>query len=165
MKFTHSHRFDADVAAVIAMLADAEFVQRRGRSASSAQGEALLSGTVEDGFAVSVRRAVPSSSIPAEFRGMVGSDVTVRYTEVWLASDDAVRTGTFSVEIVGAPGHAKGTLELTPDDEGSVLTLDGTVDVKIPLVGSMIEKQLVKAVSSNLEDEFAMADEWLSEHK
>ncbi|MDE0572575.1 DUF2505 domain-containing protein [Demequina sp. B12] len=162
MHFTYSHHFAANVEDVIAMFADDDFVQRRAQSSGDEHGDALLSGSVAEGFTVSIRRVVPSTSIPQEFRGFVGSDLSVRYTEVWEPNTGGTRQGTFSVEIVGAPGHASGNLSLIPSDGGTDLELEGSVSVRIPLFGSMIEKSLVKSVSTGLEDELAVADEWLA---
>lgn len=164
MKFTHSHEFAASADRVYAMFADADFAARRADASGASGADVALTGSVAEGFQVSIRRTVPSSSIPQEFRSFVGSDLKVRYTEAWEAPRGDDYAGTFSVEIAGAPGHASGSLTLTDTHGGSVLDIAGDVTVKIPMFGSMIEKSLLKTVTESLDEELAAADEWLRTH-
>ncbi|WP_062076793.1 DUF2505 domain-containing protein [Demequina globuliformis] len=162
MHFTHEHHFDAPVEDVFAMLADKEFAVKRAETSGADASDAVFSGSIDEGFTVAIRRVVPSSSIPQEFRGFIGSDLTVRYSEVWSAPRGTERQGTFSVEIVGAPGHASGRLLLTPEGNGTDFVVDGTVTVRVPLFGAMIEKSLLKNVIEGLETELQAADAWLA---
>ncbi|WP_061960810.1 DUF2505 domain-containing protein [Demequina flava] len=162
MKFSHSHDFAASVTDVYAMFADEAFAARRADASGSTGSDVALSGSVTDGFTVSIRRVVPSSSIPQEFRNFVGSDLTVLYTEAWNAPSGEDRTGTFAVEITGAPGRAAGKLQLSPIADGSHLEIEGDVNVKIPMFGSMIERSLLRTVTESLDEELAAADQWLA---
>src|SRR6188768_69947 len=152
VKFTHNHTFAAPLDTVVAMLADPEFAARRARAAGAGDGE----------FTISIRRVVPATSIPSEFRSFVGKDLHVRYTEVWQAPDRDDRVGTFSVDIAGTPGHAAGAVGLTPRGEETDFLATGEVKVSIPLFGGMIEKVVVDAVTKGLRQELASADAWLA---
>jgi len=162
MRISHQHVFAATTADVSTMLADPEFNQIRGGAAGSRSAEVQIEGTVEDGFAVAIRQLVPTSSIPPEFRSFVGSELTVRYAEVWEAPAGDERHATFAVEIVGAPGHAAGTLRLEPHEDGSLFSAQGDVTVRVPLVGPMIEKAVGEAVLTGLRSELEAADAWLA---
>lgn len=162
MEITHRHVFDASLDQVMAMLADEDFARTRGRASGSATSEVLVDGTASDSFTVVIKRLVPSTSIPAEFRSFVGSDLTVRYTEAWEAPDGDDRVGTFALEIVGAPGHARGALGATPIAAGTEFLATGDVNVSVPLFGGMIERAVASAVSDGLAAELAAADEWLA---
>ncbi|WP_084038302.1 DUF2505 domain-containing protein [Demequina sp. NBRC 110053] len=162
MNFSHSHRFAATPDGVAAMLADPAFVQRRGAASGTGEPDVEVEGTAEDGFTVAIRQQVPSDTIPAEFRSFVGSRLSVRYTEVWEPPSGEDRTGTFAVEIVGAPGHAAGSLALVPDGEGSRFVATGAITVRVPLVGAMIEAAVKDAVVKGLEAELVVADAWLA---
>lgn len=162
MEITHRHVFDASLERVMAMLADEEFARTRGQASGSATSEVLVDGAVNEAFTVVIKRLVPSTSIPAEFRSFVGSELTVRYTEAWQAPDGDDRVGTFALEIVGAPGHARGALGATPVADGTEFLATGDVTVNVPLFGGMIERAVATAVSDGLAAELAAADAWLA---
>lgn len=163
---TYQHRFDASIDRVVAMLRDESFGHARARAAGAADAEVVIDAGEDGAFSVAIRRAVPASSIPQEFRGLVGSNLVVRYTEAWTAPDPAVtgREGTFAVEVIGAPGHARGSLVLTPDGSGTAFGLAGDLEAKVPLVGAMVEKAVAGAIEKSLPLELAAADSWLAEH-
>ncbi|WP_297084413.1 DUF2505 domain-containing protein [uncultured Demequina sp.] len=162
MRIRHEHVFAATTADVSTMLADPEFNLLRGGTSGARSAEVQVEGTVDEGFAVAIRQRVPTSSIPAEFRSFVGSELTVRYTEVWEAASGPERHATFAVEIVGAPGHAAGNLRLEPHDDGALFSAEGDVTVRVPLVGPMIEKAVGEAVLTGLRSELEVADAWLA---
>ncbi|WNM23896.1 DUF2505 domain-containing protein [Demequina capsici] len=162
MDFTHRHRFDASLDAVVTMLADPDFARVRGEASGATLIDMLVDGTPDTGFTVSLRREAPTRSIPAEMRPLVGSRLVVTYTEVWEPPEDGERIGTFAVEVMGAPGHVAGALGLRPDGDGTDMLTTGSVTVSMPLVGPMIERGLVGSVTRTLQDELAAADEWLA---
>jgi len=162
VEFTHQHTFTASVDEVVALFADPEFSARRATAGGAGDGEAWVDGNPETGFTVSIRRVVPATSIPSEFRSFVGKDLHVRYTEVWQPPEADDRIGTFAVEIVGAPGHAAGALGLTPRGGDTDFLATGEVKVSIPLLGGMVERVIVDAVIKGLEQELATADAWLA---
>jgi len=162
MDFTHRHTFDAGLDKVIELFANPEFAERRATLGGSGEGESWIDGTVDGEFTISIRRVVPATSIPSEFRSFVGKDLHVRYTEVWQAPTEDDRVGTFAVEIVGSPGHAAGALGLTPRGDQTDFLATGEVKVSIPLFGSMVERVIVDAVLKGLSQELAFADSWLA---
>ncbi|WP_084077150.1 DUF2505 domain-containing protein [Demequina sp. NBRC 110057] len=162
MQITHTHHFDASVEDVMSMLADQEFAHARGATGDAEDGDVSVTGTADGAFSVAIRRTIPSTTIPQEFRSFVGSSLTVKYTEAWQEPAGDHRHATFAVEIMGAPGHASGRLSVTPEGDGSVFAVDGTVNVKVPLFGAMIAQAVSKAVLRGLEAELAEADAWLA---
>lgn len=166
MRITYQHRFAAPIDRVVAMLRDESFARQRAAAAGAADADVAID-TAEDGsFTVAIRRDVPTSSIPQEFRGMVGSNLVVRYTEAWTAPDPTAegREGTFAVEVIGAPGHARGSLALTPDGERTGFGLAGDLEAKVPIIGALVEKSVAQAIEKSLPLELAAADSWLAEH-
>lgn len=162
MDISHRHDFHATPDEVSALLADESFARARSEAAGAANADPIVDGTPATGFSVSIRQAVPASSIPSEFRSFVGSDLNVRYTQAWDPATSEARTGTFAAEIVGAPGHASGSLRLDRDGDITQFSADGNVSVRIPLVGPMIERAVANAVLKALREELAVAAEWLA---
>lgn len=145
------------------MLADPEFVRTRATASGAVRPDAQVEGTPADGFTISIRQQVPSTTLPVEFRSFVGAEITVRYTEVWESLQGDDRTGTFALEIVGAPGHASGSLALVPDPDGTRFVAAGAVVVRMPLVGAMIERAVADALIRGMRAELAAADTWLEQ--
>jgi hypothetical protein len=166
MRITYQHRFDASIDRVVTMLRNEAFGHERARAAGAADADVVIDEADDGSFTVAIRRAVPASSIPQEFRSFVGSNLVVRYTEAWTAphEDVAGREGTFAVEVIGAPGHARGSLVLTPAGESTAFGLAGELEAKVPLVGAMVEKAVAGAIEKSLPLELAAADSWLAAH-
>lgn len=58
---------------------------------------------------------------------------------------------------------AEGTYELLPDGDGSVRAIEGTIDVRIPLVGGRIEKALAEELQKSYDRTALFAQRWLTE--
>jgi hypothetical protein len=58
---------------------------------------------------------------------------------------------------------AEGTYELLPDGNGSIRAIDGTIDVRIPLVGGRIEKALAEELQKSYDRTALFAQRWLME--
>lgn len=165
MKFTHEHHFAASVDDVIAMLASEDFGRARAQASGAKTIDAVVDGRPDDEFTVYIRRVIPASTIPVEFRSFVGNSLDVKYTEAWEAPGESERVGTFAVEISGAPGHVAGALELRPHGEGTTFFAVGNATAPVPLFGTMIEKAVSEAVVSAFKEELACADSWLADHQ
>ena len=163
MKITHSHRFAAPVDDVYAMFTNEDFLRKRARASGSADADVLLDHGDDGTVTVIIRRAVPSASIPAEFRSFVGTSLSVRYTEVWTPSPEGEDVeGTFAMDIPGTPGHARGAVVLRPDGDHTSFAMAGDVSAPLPLVGPVVEKAVASAIEQALPSELAVADEWLA---
>ncbi len=166
MRITYQHRFDAPLSRVVTMLQDEDCARARAKAAGAADVDVIVDVLPDGAFTIAVRRTVQSASIPSEFRSLVGSELSVRYTEAWDAPSPGVegREGTFAMEIAGAPGHARGSLVLTPDGDATAFGLAGDVQAPVPLVGPLVEKTVVAAIEASLPRELEAADAWLRSH-
>ena len=67
--------------------------------------------------------------------------------------------------MVGKPASATGTTMLAPGEPGqTVLTYEGGVEARIPLVGRKVEEQAARQVQRVLELERRVGTAWLAEH-
>ena len=164
MRITYQHRFSAPLEQVVAMFRDESYARERALAAGATDAD-IATDDFEDGaFTVAVRRTVPSTSIPSEFRSFISSELVVRYTEAWAAptADESSREGTFAVEILGAPGHARGSLVLKADGDGTAFGIAGDLQANVPLVGALVEQAIGGAITKSLPLELAAADAWLA---
>ncbi len=169
MRITYEHRFAAPLADVVAMMGDEDFGAIRSRASGAKDCEVFIDHDEDGSFTVVMRRTVLANAIPAEFRALVGSSLTVRYTEVWSAPEQGGergargdREGTFALEIPGTPGHARGAVVLRADGDGTAFGLAGDVQASVPIVGAMVERTIASAIENALPAELAAADAWLA---
>lgn len=170
MHLTVDLTYPAGLDEVSAMLADVEFVRwrseravRAGTPGGGTVAQADVTGSVEQGFTVVVRRNLATDQIPAQARSFVGSSLEIRQAEAWEAPVDGRRLGTLSVEILGAPVRITGTGRLQPlADGGTRLVYDGDVRSTVPLFGAVVEDAAAKAVRAALEEEAEAGRAWLA---
>lgn len=155
--------YDADVARVGRMLADAQFVEDKLRASGALSHHANVVGDPDRGFTVTTRREMPTDSIPPQFRGFVGSTLEVRHVEAWEPLVDGERKGSVVLEIVGAPVRFTGRLLLAADEaDTSVVSVDGEMKASLPLFATPLEQAAAEAVRAALDAEQRAGTAWLS---
>lgn len=85
-----------------------------------------------------VSRELPAG-VPGFLERFLPKDGRVTQTDVWGPAAGGRRTGTWTVQIPGAPARLGGTMRLEPLPTGSRYVVDGTVEVKVPLIGGKAE--------------------------
>jgi len=154
------HTYPAPVERMRAVLTDPEFLRDKLREVGG-PGAELVSRTEDNGrITVVQRQAVPETVLPAVVRSFVPGDLSITRTEVWSGPT----AGTIDVAVGGAPGSASGTIAVTPDGEGALVTIRIDASVPVPLVGGMIEKAMTDNIGELGEVEHAFTREWLSRH-
>ena len=154
------HAYPAPVERMRAVLTNPEFLRDKLREVGG-PGAELVSRTEDNGrITVVQRQAVPETVLPAVVRSFVPGDLSITRTEVWSGPT----AGTIDVAVGGAPGSASGTIAVTPDGEGALVTIRIDASVPVPLVGGMIEKAMTDNIGELGEVEHAFTREWLSRH-
>ena len=153
-----------DVRGAAHLLADPAYVDAKVRAAGAVEQHVDVSGTADDAFTVTTRRALPTAQIPAHLRAFVGESIDVRQVEAWEGpADDGSRSGTVVVEIAGAPVRLTGRTTLTGVGDGaSRVTYEGEVRAAVPLFAAAVEEAAGTAVRSALLQEQAVAERWLA---
>jgi hypothetical protein len=90
-------------------------------------------------------------------------DINVRSTETWTPSGDQLR-GRITVAVTGAPGSGSAEALVTPTDNGSLLTLNGTVEFKVPLVGGTVESFIAREFAQGIPDVQDFTARWVTEN-
>ena len=153
-------RFDADPATVFAMLTDEEYIGRKARAANAIRHEVSV---IRDGDQVTIRllRVMPPD-VPDFVRRFVGDTIDLQQTDGWEpAAPDGSRTGTIAIDLVGAPVTLRGTLSLTSDGTGSVMSIAGKIKASVPLVGGKIEQAVHGGLMEAARREEQVGKEWL----
>jgi hypothetical protein len=134
-KVNEELRYDgATIEQVHAMLADADF-RRAVCDALGVLSKTVTVDTDGKGMTVVIDQVQAAQGIPSFARKFVGNEINVVQTEDWTSPEK----GNIHVAIPGKPGEMKGTAHLTEDPEGTTETVNLSIKVNIPLVGSRIE--------------------------
>jgi len=161
MKMTATHRFDADVETVFALLTDPDFLTRM-YADEGATDIQVDSNESEDGPTVVSRRKV-TIDLPGFAKKVMSPTNTVVQTDEWAPADDAGwRVCRYKVEVQGVPSRIDGTVTLTPDSGGTRQDTVADVKVSIPLLGGKLEKFAVESGVKTLEHEAAFTAKQLS---
>ena len=156
MKIRHELTYAAPPTEVYDMRADPAFRARVCEAMDTVHHEV----TVDDGegtLTVSIDMFQHTHGVPSFAKKVVGDRTRVIQTERW----SSLEVGQIEVEIPGKPGHIRGTLSLTEDDEGSVYCFDGEAKISIPLIGGKLEGLIHKLFIEGMETERRIAAAWL----
>ena len=163
MELTERHHFDASADAVIDVLATEEAVVARyeGMGHRDVEVQRIDRG---DGTVTVVSRRVVEVDLPGFARKVLQPTNTMTQTDAWAKDPDGW-TGTFEVDVAGAPVQLWGRMQLVDAGSGSDYTVTLSMNVKVPLVGGKIADWVGKNDAlTTLQAEFAATDTWLADH-
>jgi len=139
MAFSGDQTYDAPVDALLALFVDPEVVKARYDAAGDRDLEILECGPDGDGFVIRTSRTV-DVDLPGFARKVLKPTNTMVQVDRWGAADaDGARDGDFAIEVKGAPVKVAGTMRLAPTGGGGTRhTVNGKLDVKVPLIGGKV---------------------------
>jgi Protein of unknown function (DUF2505) len=100
--------------------------------------------------------------LPGIVSRFYGRDLKVRHTETWRPSGDQL-CGEITVAVSGAPGSGSAAASVAPTSNGSLLTLNGTVEFKVPLVGGAVESFIAREFAHGIPDVQDFTARWVTE--
>ncbi|MGA9489350.1 MAG: DUF2505 domain-containing protein [Mycobacterium sp.] len=135
------------------------------RIATQSGHSALESVLVEDGQTVRVttEQDLGPDLLPGIVAKFYRRDIKIRHTETWTPAGDQLR-GEISVAVSGAPGSGSATASVAPTENGSVLTVNGTVEFKVPLVGGTVESFIAREFANGVPDLRDFTARWVTEN-
>lgn len=108
-------------------------------------------------------RQVPMRGLPGPAAKVIGDRVRIVQTERWHAPDaSGVSRADITVEFPGKPIAMTADASITPDGDGSTEVVAGEVKVKVPMVGRVIEPEVVKQIVRSLRIEMQIGLDWLA---
>ena len=157
-KVNEELRYDgATIEQVHEMLADETFRKK----VCDAQGVLRHTVRIEaagDGMTVEIDQFQAAKGIPGFAKKFVGDEIHIVQSEDWTSPEK----GNIHVTIPGKPGEMSGTALLTEDPNGTTETVNLTVKVNIPLVGSKIEGLIADLLAKALRAEHRTGVQWLA---
>ena len=127
-----------DVEAAFRVLSDESWAQRKQEALRDGSRVVRREDKADGGVVLVVSRELPAG-VPGFLERFLPQDGRVTQTDDWGPEQGGTRSGTWKVEIPGAPARLGGTMRLEPTPTGSRFVVDGTVEVKVPLVGGKAE--------------------------
>lgn len=140
VQFAERSEFTTAPAEVFAVLTDPAFlVARAVRSKALAHTESV---TVEGQVTVvATTRTVSTDVLPPAASRFLGATAVVEQVERWEpASPDGARRARLTLTIRSAPVELTAATTLAPHGSGSLHTLEGSLTVRVPLIGGSVEK-------------------------
>ena len=156
-RLKHELTYDAPMAEVAEMLADASFREE----VCEFQGvkRAMVSIDSDDnGMEVTIDQVQAAHGIPSFAKKFVGDEINIVQQEYWSSPTE----GDITVTIPGKPGEMKGTARLAESGGVTTETVDLTVKVNIPLVGGKIEGLIADLLLKALKAENKVGRDYLS---
>ncbi len=118
----------------------------------------------DEATTVVLDRQVPMRGLPGPAAKILGDKVRIVQTERWYAPDPGgVSRADITVEFPGKPIAMTADASITPTDTGSTEVVAGEVKVKVPMVGRVIEPEVVKQIVRSLRIEMKVGLDWLAE--
>ncbi|MGZ8753426.1 MAG: DUF2505 domain-containing protein [Acidimicrobiia bacterium] len=156
MTFSGDEIYEASVETVIAMFVDPDTVRARYEAAGDRDIEVVECGPDRDGFVIRTTRTV-DVDLPGFARRVLKPTNSMVQVDRWgPIGPDGARDGDFAIEVKGAPVKVGGTMRLEPTGDGSCRhTVEGKVEVKVPLIGGKIAGWAEAPSQQRANDEFA----------
>jgi len=161
MRIEGSRVYPVPVDAVIAMFRDETATVERYESMGHREVKILEASSDEDTVRIVSSRVV-DVELPGFAKKALTPTNTMTQTDDWHREGDGSWSGTFTVDVQGAPVRVDGTMNLAPEADGSrhQVTLD--LQVKIPLIGGKVADWVGKNdAQRTLDAEFAFNDQRL----
>ena len=160
MAFSGDQSYDAAVDDVFALFTDPEVVRARYEAAGDRDIEILecgpQGGPNGEVFVIRTARTV-DVDLPGFARKVLKPTNTMIQTDTWSARDlDGARDAYFEIEVKGSPVKVSGEARIEPAVGGGTRhTVEGKLDVKVPIVGGKIASWAEGPSQQRLDAEYA----------
>jgi hypothetical protein len=158
MELKGSHVYKAQIDRVMTMLADKSATTDKYASMGDRDIDIIDLVADDESLRIVSSRQV-EVELPAFAKKALKPTNTMVQTDEWHRQPDGSWSGTFDVDVKGAPVHISGRMDLSPTAEGSRHDVVLDVQVKVPLIGGKIAEWVgKKEVQRTLDAEFAFND-------
>lgn len=155
MHISTSHEFTATPTQVAEMMTDLDFLAGVAERSGAREHTAGRDGDVTT---LSLTLDAPSA-----ISGLVGESLRLVQSTTWLPASGEERRNRVEVTVAGLPVTMTADGVLTASGTGTVLTYDGDLNVRIPLIGRKIEQEAAPFLLHALDVQAEVGNAWLTE--
>ncbi|MGS2807075.1 DUF2505 domain-containing protein [Nocardia sp. MW-W600-9] len=153
----YTARYTKPVEAVRAAFSDEQYWKARIEEVGGPGARLDSFGTTGDQVRVQMVQSIPADQLPPAITAVRPGDLVIPRTESYTGT-----TGTIAAQVDGAPAKVNATITLTAEGTGSVATISGSIEVKIPLFGGKIEAAISEHLLELLANEAGFTEQWLA---
>lgn len=158
MRIVGSHVYPVPVDAVTAMLRDQSATVDKYESMGHREVE-ILEFAADDASIRIVSSRLVDVELPGFAKKALQPTNRMKQSDTWERQGDGSWSGTFEVEVQGAPVRLSGTMRLAPEADGTRHEVTLEMQVRIPLIGGKIADWVGKNDGRRtLDEEFAYND-------
>jgi hypothetical protein len=155
MRLEGSQVYPVPVDEVMAMFRDGTATVERYESMGHRDVEVVELDADDDTVRIVSTRVV-DVDLPGFAKKALTPTNTMKQTDEWRRHDDGSWSGTFAVDVQGAPVHIDGSMKLAPEAEGTRHEVTLELKVKIPIIGGKVADWVGKNdAQRTLDAEFA----------
>lgn len=158
--FATTIELEHDLEAVHAALTDEAYWQYRLRESDSA--EVTIESPGPGALSVKVVETTDPEKFPAVVRAVVRGPMKIERTDSWGPLVDSRAQGEFGGSSNAIPVTIRGAFALRGTNSGCAIDVEGSVKVKIPLVGGQIESLAKQMVMQMIERDGGEIHDWLT---
>jgi hypothetical protein len=115
-------------------------------------------------IAVHVTHRLGRQLLPGPADKIIPGDLKLLYRETWRPSSDGTMRGEVNVSASGGLGSSRAQNWLVPVGSGSKLRSTVKVQVKLPLVGGILEKSIGTSLTESIPAVLHFTATWIGEH-
>jgi hypothetical protein len=164
MEFTRTHVFDAPAADCWKMFSDPKSHVAKFEKMGHIGVEVVEKKKTKKQLRIVITREVEVEGIPGFAKKFIKPRNRMVSTDEWNDHGDGTYGGHFRLDSEGVPVKISGTTHLEPDGDETIYTVTIDLQVKVPLVGGKLADFAKGIASRQLEEEFAIGDDWLESH-
>lgn len=166
MRYQKTLTYQAAAADVYAMIIDHGFQTRRSKVGRPQHAEVTVAPGPGDGATVTLTRKM-AIDLPAFVKKFAKPTFTLTEIQTWpdAAGGGQGRAGTLRATVAGYSGGTTGTMKLSESGGTTTVVIDAEIAVKIPLVGSKIEKVAAGMLDKLLSRDQQIGQDWLKAAK
>ncbi|MFJ2833928.1 MULTISPECIES: DUF2505 domain-containing protein [Nocardia] len=155
----YTARYTKPVEAVRAAFSDEQYWKARIEEVGGPGARLDSFGITGDQVRVQMVQSIPADQLPPAITAVRPGDLVIPRTESYTGT-----TGTIEAHVDGAPAKVSAIVTLTDEGTGSVATISGSIEVKIPLFGGKIEAAISEHLLELLANEAGFTEQWLAAH-
>lgn len=158
--------YSASVERVARFYASSEHAAERARRLGVNDTHVDVQGNSDGAFTTTIQATVPREQIGHDkFSRFLPGRLDVTIVHDWDAPDGGSRTGRLRATVASLPVDLSADFTLSGSGDGSRMSIEANLSVKITLVGGAIEKATLEAAGDVFDTEEAFANDVLANER